>query len=370
MSVIEEHFEKAREHTSFDDFLQRIEEKRDIMGSLCDDETLCQMVLQELGVSSLTQISDITTDSGRVSLKARVLSVSEVREFTRDDGSTGRVTNLLLGDETGSIRAVLWDEAADLVRTGELCKDASISLTGNVRSRQSGLEVHIGRGGGLNLLSEDVPVKTEKHQIADISEGMMNINLVAKVLDPGSIRFFKRRDGGEGKVRNILLGDSTGKIQLTLWDERAETLLSEGDVVEVSHAYARKNNYTGRVELQLSREGELNKSSAVVEYHEKITPISNIELDNTYSIQGFVTGIGELREFTRSDGRRGQVANIHISDDTGRIKATLWGEQANIIEELDIGSEVLLTDAQAKTGLSEEIELNLNWNSKIKILQK
>ncbi|RZB32823.1 MAG: hypothetical protein SRB2_04216, partial [Desulfobacteraceae bacterium Eth-SRB2] len=42
----------------------------------------------------------------------------------------------------------------------------------------------------------------------------------------------------------------------------------------------------------------------------------------------------------------------------------------NIIDEIDIGSEVTITSAMAKTGLNEEIELNLDWNSKIKILRK
>jgi replication factor A1 len=371
MSAIEEYFERVKDHVTFDDFSQRIEEKRAIMGSLCDDDTLCQMVLQELGVGSTKKISEITVNSGKVNLKAKVVSAFEVREFTRDDGSSGKVVNLLLGDETGSIRAVLWDEAADLVKIGEIQKGSNVSVSGNVRSGQKGLEIHIGRGSSISTITDNINVgEARKHQIADISEGMANINLTAKIVSAGSLRFFKRRDGGEGKVKTLTLGDSTGKINLTLWDERAEITLEEGETVDVTHAYARKNNYTGRVELQLGREGEISRSDAVVEYREKTTPIADIEIDNIYSVQGFVSGIGEVREFTRSDGTKGQVANIHVSDDTGRIKATLWGEHANIVDEIDIGSEILISDAQAKTGLGEEIELSLNWNSKIKILQK
>ncbi|NMG82750.1 MAG: replication factor A [Methanosarcinales archaeon] len=370
MSVIEDYFKKVQSQLSFDDFFKRVEEKREVMAGLCDDDTLCRMVLQELGVDSIKKISEITVDSGNVSIKAKILSVSEVRDFSRDNGTTGQVSNLTIGDETGNIRTVLWDDAADLVKTKEIQKDSNLNITGTVRDGQNGLEIHVGRGGRIDILDQDISAHVNKCQVADIGEGMVSVNLTAKIIDAGNLRFFTRRDGGEGKVRTVTLGDQTGKINLTLWDESAEMMLVEDEVIEITNAYSKKNNYTNNIELQLSRDGLINKTEAHVDYDEKITPIGDIELDNTYSIQGFVSGIGEIREFTRRDGKTGQVANAHISDDTGRVKATLWGDQANIIDEIDIGSEVMITSAMAKTGLNEEIELNLDWNSKVKILRK
>ena len=370
MSVIEDYFKKVQSQLSFDDFFKRVEEKREVMAGLCDDDTLCRMVLQELGVDSIKKISEIRVDSGKVSIKAKILSVSEVKDFSRDNGTTGQVSNLTIGDETGNIRTVLWDDAADLVKTKEIQKDSNLNITGTVRDGQNGLEIHVGRGGRIDILDQDISAHVNKCQVADIGEGMASVNLTAKIIDAGNLRFFTRRDGGEGKVRTVTLGDQTGKINLTLWDESAETMLVEDEVIEITNAYSKKNNYTNNIELQLSRDGLINKTEAHVDYDEKITPIGDIELGNTYSIQGFVSGIGEIREFTRRDGKTGQVANIHISDDAERVKATLWGDQANIIDEIDIGSEVMITSAMAKTGLNEEIELNLDWNSKVKILRK
>ncbi|MHC1572782.1 MAG: OB-fold nucleic acid binding domain-containing protein [Methanosarcinales archaeon] len=370
MSAIEDHFEKVSDRMSFDEFSKLVDEKRTLMGSLCDDETLCMMVLQELGVDTLKKVSEIRPDSGKVSLKVRVLSVSEVREFSRDDGSTGRVANLIVGDETGSIRVVLWDDAAGCVATREIEAGSSIGITGFARGGENGVEVHLGRFSTIKPLDYDVEARIKHCKIAEIAEGMVNINLRARVIDVGRIRSFKRRDWSEGRVRNLTLGDETGKINITLWDERTEIPFGEDDVIEVRNAYARKNSYTGKTELQLSREGVMERTTADIGYSEKITPISDIEIDRIYSIRGFVSGIGEIREFTRGDGSVGQVANIHVSDDTGRIRATLWGDHAEIVDEIDIGSEVLIIDAQTKTGLSEEVELNLNWNSRIKVLRR
>ncbi|PHP45477.1 replication factor A [Methanosarcinales archaeon ex4572_44] len=370
MSAIEDHFEKVEDRMSFDEFSKLIDEKRTVMGSLCDDDTLCMMILQELGVDTLKKISEITADSGKVSIKVRVLSVSEVREFSRDDGSTGKVANLIVGDETGSIRAVLWDDSAGCVATREIAEGISIGITGFARGGENGVEVHLGRFSTIKPLDYDVEVKIKHYQIADIAEGMVSINLRARVIDVGSTRSFKRRDGGEGKVRNITLGDETGKINITLWDERTEVPFGEDDTIEVRNAYAKKNNYTGKTELQLSREGVVEQTEADIGYNEKITPITDIEIDRTYSIRGFVSGIGEIREFTRRDGGVGQVANMHVSDDTGRIRVTLWGDHAEVVDEIDIGSEVLIIDAQTRTGFSEEVELNLNWNSKVRVLKR
>jgi len=372
MSAIEDHFEKVKDRMSSDEFSQMVDEKRTVMGSLCDDDTLCMMVLQELGIDTLKKISEINADSDKVSIKARVLSVSEVREFSRDDGSTGKVANLIVGDETGSIRAVLWDDSAGCVATKEIEVGMSLGITGFARGGENGVEVHLGRFSTIKPLDEDVEAKIKHYQIADIAEGMVNINLRARVIDLGNTRSFKRRDGGEGRVRNVTIGDETDKINITLWDERTEIPFGENDTIEVRNAYAQKNNYTGKTELQLSREGVVEWTEADIRYSEKITPITDIEIDRTYSIQGFVSGIGEIREFTREGdvGGVGQVANIHVSDETGRIKATLWGDHADIVDEIDIGSEVLIIDAQTRTGLSEEVELNLSWNSKIKVLKR
>ena len=85
-------------------------------------------------------------------------------------------------------------------------------------------------------------------------------------------------------------------------------------------------------------------------------------------IQGKVLEIGELREFEREDGTASVVSNLQLKDETGSIKLTLWGDQAYIIEDLDIDSEIQVIDAFAKYGLNEEIELSVGNRSRIIML--
>ncbi len=48
----------------------------------------------------------------------------------------------------------------------------------------------------------------------------------------------------------------------------------------------------------------------------------------------------------------------------------LWGEHADVVKELDIGSEILIIDAYAKSGRSEEVELSAGSRTRVQVLRK
>jgi replication factor A1 len=199
---------------------------------------------------------------------------------------------------------------------------------------------------------------------------MNDINISGRVLDIAEIRTFEKKDGSVGRVGNLLLGDSTGKIRLTLWDEKTYFLDEVGfdETLEVLHAYSRENAFNQQIELNLGSRGIIQKTEKKVEYKEKITPIADIIPGESYSVQGKVSELGELREFEREDGTDSVVANLEIKDETGSIRLTLWGDQAYVIEDLDIDSEIQIIDGYAKYGLNEEIELSIGNRSRVIML--
>ncbi|MDW7727171.1 MAG: OB-fold nucleic acid binding domain-containing protein [Candidatus Methanoperedens sp.] len=370
---IEEVYRRLEGKISADEFRQKVEEKVTAMNGLCDSKTAALLVSSEMGVneSITTKIKDITPDKGNVIFIAKVLSISDIREFSRDDGSSGRVVNLTLGDDTGSIKAALWDEACDLVKIGDIKVGQSLEIKGYVKEGQRGAEVSIGSGGNIGHIDEEVAVDIKPTKISDIKPEMHGLNLICKVIDMGSIRTFQRKDGNTGRVRNVTVGDETGKIRVTLWDSMADDPgFGEGDSVEILNAYSRENTFTNQTELQTGSGGSITRSDREVEYSETITQIADIGINSAYSVTGFVSGLDDIREFERQDGTKNKVANIYISDDTGRIKVALWGEHADIVNELDIGSEISIVDAFAKSGLNEEVELSAGTRTGIRILRK
>ena len=61
-------------------------------------------------------VSDLRPNAKSVNLKFKVVSKSEPREVTsRRDGSTHKVVEAVIGDETGIIKMTLWDDQIDML---------------------------------------------------------------------------------------------------------------------------------------------------------------------------------------------------------------------------------------------------------------
>jgi len=360
---IREVFSQLSDRISEEEFIDRVDEKVSLMGGLCDRATAAMLVARELGVGEVeVKIKNIKPESGQVAFRGRVISVSDIREFKRSDGSTGRVANLTMGDETGTIRVALWDEVTEFIGSGDVRVDQSLKVRGFAKEGFSGTEVSVGRNCSLQEVEEEIGLRVEPHRISEIGRDV-EVNLLARVLDPGGIREFVRKDGTRGQVRTVLLGDETGKIRMTLWNDRAAMDLEEGETLEVINASTRERY--GQLEIQTGSYTLIRKSDAPVQFQEKMTPISDLEVGKTCSISGYVSGLGEVREFQRDDGSTGRVANIHISDESGRVKVALWGEHADLIGGLDLGFAVEILDGQAKSGWNDELEVSCGWQAKV-----
>lgn len=368
---IEEVYKKLEGRLTPEEFKSKVEIKFTEMNGLCDSKTAAMLVASEFGMNETVKIKDMTADKANIVFIAKVTSVGDIKEFSRDNDTTGRVVNLNLADDTGSIRAALWDEACDLVKIGDIKMGQTLKVKGYVKQGQRGIEVNVGKGGGIEHIEKEVIVNIKPHKINDIKIGMNGLNVLGKVLDLGKVRTFSRKDGTVGKVANITIGDETGKIRVTLWDAKAENPgVKVGEIVEVMNAYARENTFSNSTELQLGSGGGIAKSSAEVNYDEPLTPIADIGINAAYSVGGHVSGIDDIREFDRPDGTKSKVSNIYVSDDTGRIKVALWAEHADLINELDIGSEIRIVDAFAKTGRNEEVELSAGARTNIQVIRK
>ena len=357
-------YQQLSEQITPEEFETRIAEKVSLMGGLCDRRTAAMLVARELGASEVHfKIGSIKPETGTVTFTGKIISISEIKEFQRSDGSPGRVVNLILGDETGTIRAALWDEATDLVKSGDIRVDQCLKVRGLAKEGYAGTEVSIGRNGGIEEVDADIKPRLAPYKISEINRDMSEVNLVARVLDPGIVREFVRKDGSKGLVRTVLLGDETGKIGLNLWNERASMEIAPGDALEIINGSSRERY--GQVEIQTGSYTVVKKSNVTVDYKEKITPIADLVPGMFCTVSGFVSGLGEVREFQKADGTPGKVANIYVSDDTGRVKAALWGDHVQLLDGLDIGFRADLVDCQVKSGWNEELEISCGWRTKI-----
>jgi replication factor A1 len=356
-----------------DEFRERVEDKVEQMGGLCDEATAAKLVSHELEEDRVYDVDEITVEKDEVRFVGKVVDVGEPKEFERDEGDDGMVANVRVRDETGEVRVALWDEYAASV--DELEEGDVLKVKGAPKD---------GWNGGVEINAREIEIDEEdEHEVdvdvtdsavgaGEVTAGASDISVLGRVLETSEPRTFDR-DDGEGKVANIAVGDETGWVRVALWDERADDVspLTDGDVVRVRDGYARERdggvevNVGSRGTVERVEEDELDES---VEFHPDPTPVAELEIDETYDVAGVVTDTGETRTFDRDDGSQGKVRNVRLRDDTGEVRVALWGEKADL--SFAPGDEVAILNMEAQEGWNDGVEGSVNWASTVYVRSK
>ncbi|MFB6159575.1 MAG: single-stranded DNA binding protein [Haloferacaceae archaeon] len=369
MGAIEDVYEDLDTDVEFEEFEASVREKVEQMGGLADEETAAMLVAHELEESGgeVEGVADVEPDMDEAKFVAKVVSVGEVRTFERDgeDEPDGKVANVEVADETGRVRVSFWDEMAEGVEDGELEVGQVLRIAGRPKEGYNGVEVSVDRAEVDEDAEVDVAVQ-DVYRVEDLSLGLSDVNLRGKVLDTDTVRTFDRDDGTEGRVSNLTLGDPTGRVRVTLWDERADraTELEQGESVEVVDGYTRERD--GDLELHVGGRGAVEAVDEAVEYVPETDDIDGLELGATADIAGGVIETSEKRTFDRDDGSTGQVRNVRVKDDTGDIRVALWGDKADA--DVDLGDHVVVTDVEIQDGWQDDLEASANWRSTVTVV--
>ena len=371
MGAIEDVYEDLDADVDRDEFEASVREKVEQMDGLADEETAAMLVAHELRESGgeVDGVADVDPDMDEVKFVAKVTSVGEVRTFERDgeDEPDGKVANVEVADETGRVRISLWDDLAEGVERGELEVGQVLRVAGRPKDGYSGVEVSVDRAEVDDDVEVDVQVQ-DVYRVEDLSLGLSDVNLCGRVLATDRVRTFDRDDGSEGRVSNLTLGDPTGRVRVTLWDERADraTELGAGESVEVVDGYTRERD--GDLELHVGSRGAVEAVDDEVEYVPETADVASVDIDDVVDLSGGVIETSDLRTFDRDDGSQGQVRNVRLRDETGDIRVALWGDHADA--DVDLGDHVLVTDVQIQDGWQDDLEASANWRSTVSVVDR
>ena len=125
---------------------------------------------------------------GTANVQGTVKEVLGVKTFEKIDGGTGKVGSIILADDTGEIRTVVWNEKADVL---ENISSGILLKIGNARAKEGmeGLEIHVNRDTELS-----VDISYEK-KIKNLEKGEIEIvGRISKIEDKG---FFLIDESGE-----------------------------------------------------------------------------------------------------------------------------------------------------------------------------
>jgi replication factor A1 len=94
------------------------------------------------------RIEDVKPGMNHIDLKAKVLEIPKSKMVYTRFGTPAYVSNVLIADETGSIRMSLWNQQINMISKGDLIS----IIKGKVASFGGELQLRIGRSGRLNVI--------------------------------------------------------------------------------------------------------------------------------------------------------------------------------------------------------------------------
>ena len=133
----------------------KIKEKINELSGLISEEGAAHIIANELSVELVDanknklKIKEIYAGMKNVSVLGKVTRKFDVHEFAKGD-STGKVCSLILGDETGTIRVVFWNEQVDLL-TKVNPDDIILVKEAYVRENNNNKEIHLGDLGEIEV---------------------------------------------------------------------------------------------------------------------------------------------------------------------------------------------------------------------------
>jgi replication factor A1 len=140
----------------------------------------------------MKNISDLTTNMWDVDIEGKVVTIYDVRTFSKKDGSEGQVRNVVIADQTSKIRVTFWDDDVDKIAKVDEGDVIRILHGYTKEGFRGGLEFTVGRKSELVLNPKDsqlkqldlsevsfesVPAQASRVLIGDIDDGTEGKNV-------------------------------------------------------------------------------------------------------------------------------------------------------------------------------------------------
>jgi len=307
-------------------------------------------------------IADALKREGEVDLVGIVKTPPRITEFKRADG-LGRVLRTKLMDKTGRITLVAWNEKADELRSLTVGKAVRVSR-GRIKTSINGsAEVHADMMSRVELL-ESTPaqlanVELQPLKISQIRANMRDVDVLARILKVQPPTEVKRTTGETTRVMRLLLGDDTGIIQASLWDDKTELNLNAGETILIEDATSRER--LGEVSISIGKAGAITVGPELGLKEPQPSPKRIAQLPQgggPVFVEGTVVSSPSLRQVQTSKGEVVDFSEIQLRDDSGECRVVFWRDLARQAAMLRQGSKVRLFGVYPRLGFKGGVELS------------
>ena len=366
------------------------EQKKEDAGFLLNDEGAAFMVTSDLGVSPLGEslktemkIRDLFPQINDVTLAGRILTIYPPRQFARKDGSTGRLMKILVGDETGTVEIVFWNDVIENQTVKNLRPSLGVKVShGYTRQALNGkAEIHFGNRTEVSVLSDEEVAKFPSVEsfldnIANMKSDTVEANVEGTVVSVNPQKTFERADG-VGQLTKLALQDDSGTIGVVLWNEKSEQVkdIVPGDSMRIFRGKPKHNNF-GNLELHIDRQAQVditqNKESVskgVASHSANVRSLASVlPGERGLLIEGIVLETPILKDVTLKDGTQVKVASFQLKDGAAEARVSLWRQLAEEFSVVEPQTRIRLTNVVAKLGMKGKVDISSTSGTQIEFL--
>lgn len=230
---------------SLEEVRELVEKKRQKFSGLLTESGAAFLVAKEAGIdlgfeekTEAASISSLESGMNNVDLQVKLVQAYQKKRFEKN-GRKGTIQNLLVADDTGTVRLTLWNKTAEEFEEQKIQKDSLLFLKNCVVSEYNQRkQLQLSYNGKMSVKKKAEGTGTK---IKDLKEGMNSVDVFAKIAVVYPLKEFEK-DGRKGKLANFEIVDESGRVRATAWNDIVEEVekLEVGTTVKIENAYTKK----------------------------------------------------------------------------------------------------------------------------------
>jgi replication factor A1 len=229
-------YDKIQDLKTRQEFKTEIKNLQRENDNLFDDEAAALMIVDKLGRNNTNfRISDLQPGM-ECTVTAKITDIGSVRDFSKKNGSLGRVLNLQISDESGSCNLVMWNNDIEYIENKKIKLGSTIKIiNGYIKNGFYGLEINLGRWSLL---------ETNVKEIEGVKEKASDKIIKGEVMEILPTRSFFKDNGEFGFVTRMKIRTHKELMDLTIWDEKVKEIqkYKQGDNLEIKEYNIRQKN--------------------------------------------------------------------------------------------------------------------------------
>lgn len=314
---------KEEKGLSDEEINSRVDKKLKDLSGLISKEGAAHIIANELGIKlfenlgkEVVKVNELLVGMRKVSVVGKVVNVFGVNSF-KTEKREGKVGSFIIGDDTGRVRIVLWDDNQIVnMENGNIKEDVIVKVeNAYVRENNGFKEVHLNVNSNLVLNPEGVVIdkvaepksfSVNRKKISELSENDVYVDVLGTVVQLFEPRFYhacelcgkkaslvgdnyKCAEHDKAVVKelpvvNFYFDDGSGNIRVVAFRDVAYEILGVSGVDEIKdvnkfeeiknkilgsqfiiNARVSKNTMFDRIELVANRVSNINPEELITE---------------------------------------------------------------------------------------------------------